>query len=146
MAAFLSKSSGTLGEINTTPLIDVMLVMLVMFIITIPPALNSVEVELPSGPPPPSDLPLPDRNVILLTGKGQLLWNGHAKSEAELAALLAVTRKMKPEPELQFQPEAYASYDQSARTLAIIKRAKVTKFGFVGNERYRDFGKPVAMR
>lgn len=69
----------------------------------------------------------------------RLLWNGAAVTSAQLAALLAGTSRMAIEPELQFEPAARASYDASARALKLIKASGVTKFGFVGNERYRRF-------
>ena len=139
MAFATSPGSGAMGEMNTTPLIDVMLVLLVMFIITIPVATHSVDIDLPSDvtadPPPLS----PVRNKIVVTGEGRLLWNGQSISDGTLASLLQESRTLAIEPELQLEPEAGASYDLTARTLRTIKASGVTKFGFVGNERYRDF-------
>ena len=129
-----------LGEINTTPLIDVMLVLLIMMIMTIPIATNALPVDLPHGPPPPI---VPDslRNKVVVTDAGAILWNGEAVSQAQLLGLLGRTRQFPIEPELQFEPQANASYDLSARVLNLIKASGVTKFGFVGNERYREFGR-----
>ena len=129
-------------EMNTTPLIDVMLVLLIMFIITIPVATHAVNIDLPVATPP-TNIPPPDsvKNKIVLTPTNQILWNGNAISEGELRFQLEATLKFPVEPELQFQPEAQAGYDLSAKVLNIIKGSGVTKFGFVGNEMYSEFSK-----
>ena len=128
-------------EMNTTPLIDVMLVLLIMFIITIPVATHSVDIDLPT----PSDAPTPDvdpiKNKVVLTGNGEILWNDNAINQNQLVANLQETLTFAVEPELQFEPEPSASYDLSAKVLNIVKASGVSKFGFVGNEKYRVFGK-----
>lgn len=135
-----TDSERPIGEINTTPLIDVMLVLLIMFVITIPVATHSVDVDLPGEPC--SGCPLsPISNKIVITASDAVLWNGEPIANDELASLLAHTRTMPVEPELQFEPDALASYAASARVLATIKASGVTKFGFVGNERYRQFAR-----
>ena len=133
-----TESERPMGEINTTPLIDVMLVLLIMFVITIPAATHSVGIDLPTKCP---DCPAPDtlKNRLTIDDSDTLRWNGAAITEAQLAAVLRQTLAMPMEPELQFQPSANASYDASARALATIKASGVTRFGFVGNERYRQF-------
>ena len=129
-------------EMNTTPLIDVMLVLLIMFIITIPVATHSVDIDLPA--PDPNDNPPPVdpvKNKLVLTPQNEILWNGNPLSPSELASNLQTSMQMPVEPELQFEPEPEASYELSAQVLNIIKGSGVTKFGFVGNEKYRVFGK-----
>ena len=127
-----------MGEINTTPLIDVMLVLLIMFVITIPAATNSVDVDV--GTSECFDCPLdPVKNRLVIDSDDTVRWNGEPVRQAQLAALLQQSRALPVEPELQFEPAANASYDASARTLATIKASGVTRFGFVGNERYRQF-------
>lgn len=144
MAMSAGKDNGEpMMDMNTTPLIDVMLVLLIMFIITIPIATHSIDIDLPvpnpnEAPPPPV---LPIVNKVVVLGDGQILWNGTPLSEGQLVSNLKSTTQMSPEPELQFQPEAEASYDQSANVLNMIKATQVTKFGFVGNERYSEFDK-----
>jgi len=130
--------SRPLGEINTTPLIDVMLVLLIMFVITIPAATHSVEVDLPRDC---ADCPAVDKvkNRIVIDSSDRVLWNRNAVNHAQLGALLAEIRHLPIEPELQFEPMSQASYDTSARTLDAIEAAGITRFGFVGNERYRTF-------
>ena len=129
-----------LSEINTTPLIDVLLVLLVMLVITIPVASHSLNVDLPQCggrcDTPEFD---PVRNRLTLDANDRMWWNGIAIDDAELAAILERTRALPIEPELQFAPEAGASYELAARTMRTIKASGVTKFGFVGNEQFRDF-------
>ena len=129
-------------DMNTTPLIDVMLVLLIMFIITIPVATHAVNIDLPSpNQPPPDTIVDTVKNKVVLTYQNQVLWNGQQVNNGQLVALLQQTVQMKPEPELQFQPDPGASYDLSAKALNIIKASGVTKFGFVGNEQFSEFGK-----
>lgn len=128
-------------DMNTTPLIDVMLVLLIMFIITIPIQTHAVKVDLPVNDPnqvqPPVD---PIKNKITIDPAGTIAWNGTPVNEATLTQYLETSITLDPEPELQFQPDPQARYEVVDQTLALIKRANVTKLGFVGNEQYyRDF-------
>ncbi|MCT2557989.1 biopolymer transporter ExbD [Tsuneonella sp. YG55] len=147
MAMSGGKDDGSpMMEMNTTPLIDVMLVLLIMFIITIPVATHSVDIDLPvpNNEPPPPDMIDPIKNKIVLTPQNEILWNGTAIDQGELVRNLEATKAIQPEPELQFEPDQQASYDLSIRVLNVIKASGVTKFGFVGNEKYREFGKAPA--
>jgi biopolymer transport protein ExbD len=129
-------------EMNTTPLIDVMLVLLIMFIITIPVATHAVNIDLPSpNSPPPLTKIERTKNQVTITPQGVVLWNGTPLNNAQLVGALNQTMAMKPEPELDFQPDAQAPYDMAAKVLNIIKASGVTAFGFVGNEQYYQFGK-----
>ena len=144
MAMSGGKDDGSpMMEMNTTPLIDVMLVLLIMFIITIPVATHSTDIDLPvpnpNDPPPPPVKPVV--NKVVLSRNGEILWNGSPLTGGQLVTNLKATRNMTPEPELQFQPDSDASYDLSAKVLNIIKGSKVTKFGFVGNEQFSEFDK-----
>ncbi|RZA28295.1 MAG: biopolymer transporter ExbD [Proteobacteria bacterium] len=143
MAMSGGKDDGSpMMEMNTTPLIDVMLVLLIMLILTIPVATHSVDIDLPSptpnSEPPPVD---PIKNKIVLTPSNEILWNGAPIDQAGLVTNLKTSLTYAVEPELQFEPEAMASYDLSAKVLNLIKASQVTKFGFVGNEKYRVFDK-----
>jgi biopolymer transport protein ExbD len=128
-------------EMNTTPLIDVLLVLLIMFIITIPVATHSVDIDLPV-PSDQQNLPEVDpiKNKIVITEQDQVLWNGQPLDDSGLVANLQASLALPEEPELQYEPTAGASYDRSLRVLDIIKGSGVTRFGFVGNEQYRTFG------
>ncbi|MEM1195412.1 MAG: biopolymer transporter ExbD [Pseudomonadota bacterium] len=75
-------------------------------------------------------------NVLAIASDNTILWNGEAASLEKLKGLLAETRAMDPEPQLRFEPAIEASYELSAGVLKIMKEAGVTKFGFVGNEKY----------
>lgn len=127
-----------IGEVNTTPLIDVMLVLLVMFIITIPLQSHRVPIDLPVDGPPPT-APINERNKLVITADGGLLWNGTPQSFEQLTGILQRVGGMPRQPELQFEPDAHARYEMVDAVLAQIKRANITAMGFVGNERYRDF-------
>ena len=128
-------------DMNMTPLIDVLLVLLIMFIITIPVATHSVDIDLPQPNNAPPPVVEPTKNKLVLTPQDQILWNGNPIDQGQLVAALQASTQMSPEPELQFEPEANASYDLSAKVLQIIKNSGVTRFGFVGNDKYRDFTK-----
>ena len=129
-------------EMNTTPLIDVMLVLLIMFIITIPVATHAVNIDLPSPQQTPPDTQVKrDKNKVTILPDATVQWNGTTVNNGQLVTLLQQSAKMKPEPELQYQPDAQAPYDISAKVLNIIKGSGVTAFGFVGNEQYSEFGK-----
>jgi len=129
-------------EMNTTPLIDVMLVLLIMFIITIPVATHAVNIDLPQPSQVPNNVTVdPIKNKLVLTMSNQILWNGAPINSGQLVSILESTKAIDPEPELQFQPEEYASYEIANQLMKIITDSKVTKFGFVGNENFATFQK-----
>jgi biopolymer transport protein ExbD len=129
---------GPMSEMNTTPLIDVLLVLLVMLIITVPISTHSLDVDLPTTG---EDGPSLTKNSLILRASGRLEWNGRPVSDAQLAGQLMLVRGMNPEPEVRFEPEANASYERSAQVMLIVKQSRVSNFGFAGNERYRTFGR-----
>ena len=142
--AMQTTSDNTSGEpmmdINMTPLIDVMLVLLIMFIITIPIQTHAVKLDLPvdqpNSPPPPID---PVKNKVVITAAGQILWNGNPVSQEQLRQYLELSQQINPIPELHLQPEPEAKYVLVDEVLAVTKRAHVEKMGFVGNEAYMNF-------
>jgi biopolymer transport protein ExbD len=140
MAMSMSAAEGEpMMDINTTPLIDVMLVLLIMFIITIPIQTHAVKLDLPqnnNSVTPPID---PVKNKVVITTAGQVLWNGAPVDLVTLRQYLDLTQQMNPIPELHLQPEPTARYELVDQVLAVTKRAHVEKMGFVGNEAYADF-------
>ncbi len=141
--AMQTTSDNAAGEpimdINTTPLIDVLLVLLIMFIITIPIQTHAVKLDLPQSseaPPPPVD---PIKNKVVITEAGAILWNGVQVNSLQLRQYLDVSQQMDPLPELHLQPEPNARYEVVDQVLAITKQAHVEKMGFVGNEQYANF-------
>ena len=144
MAMSGGKDDGSpMMEMNTTPLIDVMLCLLIMLMLGIPPVSHAVNIDLPvqNNEPPPPDLIDPVINKIVILDTGEIQWNGTPVSLDQVEQFLGQTKSMNPEPELQFQPAPTARYDVVDKTLAVVKRSQITKFGFVGNEQYRVFGK-----
>jgi biopolymer transport protein ExbD len=132
-----ADSDEPMMDINTTPLIDVMLVLLIMFIITIPIQTHAVKIDLPvndpNSTPPPVD---PIKNKIVVMPEGAVLWNGEPVQLTQLQELLERSTQMQPTPELHLQPHPEARYDLVDEVLAVTKRAQVTAMGFVGNEAY----------
>jgi biopolymer transport protein ExbD len=141
MAVSMASAEGEpMMDINTTPLIDVMLVLLIMFIITIPLQTHAVKLDLPQDQPnqqpPPID---PVKNKIVITPQDQVMWNGTPIDLTRMRQYLDVTQTMNPIPELHLQPDPYARYELVDEVLAVTKRARVEKMGFVGNEAYATF-------
>ena len=132
-----NESGEPMLDVNVTPLIDVMLVLLIMFIITIPIQTHAVKLDLPVNqqnvPPPPIE---PIKNKVVVTAEGQILWNGNPVTQQQLRQYLDITQQMNPIPELHLQPDATARYELVDQVLAVTKQAHVQKMGFVGNEYY----------
>ena len=124
-------------ELNITPLIDVLLVLLVMLILSIPIATHEIEVDLPA--PGPKSLER-EQIALVVTEADSVLWNGEAVSQAQLQQRLAMVAADPAEPVIRFEPEANASYDASVRVIHMAGDAHVPGFGFAGNHNYREFG------
>ena len=109
-------------DINTTPLIDVMLVLLIMFIITIPVQTHAVKLDLPvnqpNQPPPPVD---PVKNKIVIMPDGVVTWNSAPVDLVTLRQYLDITTQMTPTPELHLQPHPEARYELVDEVLAVTK-------------------------
>ena len=140
------KFDAPLGEMNTTPLVDVMLVLLVMFILAVPAAVDQLPFDLPTPNDHPVTLPINLQNDLTVDAKGRPAWNGAALGEAELFKVLNQTTHIKPEPLVRFTPAGAAPYSASARVLRLIKLSGVTSFAFVGNEQYAAFEKASGPR
>ena len=125
-------------EMNMTPLIDVLLVLIIMFIITVPIQTNAVKIDLPQK----SVAPLKSnavRNLLTIAPDGIARWNGMAADDATLIATLRASVRMRPQPELHLRPDGKARYERVDEVLAMTKRADITRMGFVGNEAYAQF-------
>lgn len=131
------ESADPMMDINTTPLIDVMLVLLIMFIITIPVQTHAVKLDLPQNnpnqTPPPID---PIKNVVVIMPDDSIQWNQQPVDLVRLRQYLDITTTMRPTPELHLQPHPEARYEVVDEVLAVTKRANITAMGFVGNEAY----------
>lgn len=124
-------------DINTTPLVDVLLVLLVMLIITIPIKLHSVDIEMPGRNAPPPLTP-PEVVQIDVTPVGSYLWNGEAvDGRAGLEARLRAAAALRPEqPEIHLRPHRAAKYDAVAAALASAQRLGLVRIGLVGSEQF----------
>lgn len=121
---------------NTTPLIDLMLVLLVMFIVSIPVATHKVPLDLPGPPTRVAEQVLMHR--LDIDAAGRFFWNGRPIPDAALPAHLAQVASDPGEPELHIAAHGETRYERVDQTLATVTRAGVTKLGFVGNERFAE--------
>lgn len=132
--AYADVAEQPFSTINTTPIIDVMLVLLIMFIITLPLMTHSVKIDLPG--PDVTGLETPETHQLALDSASRLSWDGAPITEADLPARLAAFRAAPQESVLHFRAEAETRYEDFDRVLAGVKRAGVRHLGFVGNERF----------
>lgn len=123
-------ASDTMSEINITPLVDVMLVLLVIFIVTAPLLTHAVRVDLPqaSSAPAPAD---PQAIEISVDAQGQAYWNTEPVSEPELTARLDAVARQQPQPELRLRADGAVPYRQVAQVMAAAAGAGVQRLGFV---------------
>lgn len=125
-----------MGEMNTTPLIDVMLVLLVMLIITIPIQLHSVDLNLPSGKAPPATTE-PEVVLLDIDFDGTLLWNGElVPDHAALESRMKDKAAQAPQPEIHLRPNKLVKYARVAAVMASAQRLGLKKLGMVGNEQF----------
>ena len=123
-------------DINTTPLIDVMLVLLVMLIITIPIQLHSVNLNLPTGNPPPP-LVLPDVVKLDIDDTSRVYWNGEVVDDRPaLEAKMSAAAQQQLQPEIHLRPDKSAKYSVVAGVMASAQRLGLTKIGIVGSEQF----------
>ena len=135
MAVGERQEGEPLSEINTTPLIDVMLVLLIMLIVTLPPQRHAVKLDTPlppppNAPPPPPDLPDPIR--IMVDFDGSILWNGTVVTRAQLDQNLKVEAGRPMQPEIHIEPHRLAKYGVVAHVMASAQRNGLKKMGVIG--------------
>ncbi|AUN31729.1 biopolymer transporter ExbD [Niveispirillum cyanobacteriorum] len=127
-------------EMNTTPLIDVMLVLLVMLIITIPVQTHAVKLDMPAGPPPPqTNVVEPEVITIEVDFDGTVIWNGTVlNSREEMEQQMQLKAAQQPQPEVHLRPNKLVKYKYVAAVLASAQRLGLNKIGMVGNEQFMD--------
>ncbi len=129
---------GSMCDINTTPLIDVMLVLLIMFIITIPVMTHAVKLDMPrptDAPPPPVR---PEVIDVEIDFDGTVLWNSTPVTLEALEGYFRTESQKEPQPELHLRPDKRARYDVVAKVLASAQRNRMQKIGFVNVAEFRD--------
>lgn len=132
-----SGESSVMVEMNTTPLIDVMLVLLIMFIMSLPVQTHAVKLDMPrpnqnTTPPEP-----PVVHSVDVDFDGTIIWDGNVTQNlAQVTRYLASVAASTPQPEVHLKPHRLAKYDTVAKILAIAQRLGVKKIGFVGNEQF----------
>ncbi len=127
------------AELNITPLIDVLLVLLVMMMLSIPAVTHKVAVDLPSGAPGTS---APIVNKLFLNAAGTAIWNGIPMDSDRLRGRLEIMAKDPAKPQLHFESDASARYERFDQLVAMIKRAGVEEVGFVGNKQFASWDSP----
>lgn len=128
-----------LADLNITPLIDVLLVLLVMLMLSVPAVTHKVPVDLPTGGPGTNT---PDINRLLLNSAGTAIWNDIPMDSDRLQVRLEMMARDPAKPQLHFETDARARYERFDQVVAMIKRAGVPEVGFVGNDQYKDWDRP----
>ena len=130
------KDADVMVDINTTPLIDVMLVLLIMLIITIPIQTHAVKLNMPVGKPPPTTTQ-PQVVTIDVDFDGTIIWNGEQlSSRPELEARMRAAAAMAEQPEIHLRPNKLVKYRNVAMVMASAQRLGLTKIGIVGHEQF----------
>jgi biopolymer transport protein ExbD len=124
-------------DINTTPLIDVMLVLLIMLIITIPIQTHAVKLNMPVGTPPPPTTP-PQVITLEVDFDGTIIWNGETVERPVLEQRFIAAAQMPVQPEFHLRPNKLVTYKHVAGVMASAQRNGVTKIGLIGAEQFLD--------
>ncbi|AQT60094.1 biopolymer transporter ExbD [Cellvibrio sp. PSBB023] len=126
----LDDDNEVMNEINMTPLVDVMLVLLIIFIITVPVLTHSVKVDLPRADNTPNELK-PETINIAVNAEGAIFWNETQVSFDDLEARLAGEASKEPQPEIHIRGDKAVAYEHVIQTMAAVQRAGILKLGFV---------------
>lgn len=124
------EESGIMAEINMTPMVDVMLVLLIIFIITLPVIQQAVKVELPKANSVRNEVK-PESVQLSIDAKGQIFWNSTAIDLETFNRYAEKAAKKEPQPEINLRADKYVKYEYVAQVLAASRRAGLTKLGFV---------------
>ncbi len=130
------SSSGPMCDINTTPLIDVLLVLLVTLIITLPIMTHAVKLDLPQQNQPPPQNVQPEVIDLEIDFDGTVVWNGTPVTMQQLDGYFATESQKDPQPEIHLSPDGMAKYDVVAKVLASAQRNRMKKIGFVNNAEF----------
>ncbi|MBC6905000.1 biopolymer transporter ExbD [Saccharophagus sp. K07] len=126
----LDDKTEVMSEINMTPLVDVMLVLLIIFIITVPVITHSVKVDLPRADNTPTELK-PDTIALAVTDNGVIHWNETLVTLEELELKLQAAAQQQPQPEIHLRGARTVAYEHVAQVMAAVQRAGIAKLGFV---------------
>lgn len=141
MSMSMPKEGGepdVIVEMNTTPLIDVMLVLLIMLIITIPIQTHAVKLNMPTGNPPATNEP-PKVVQIDIAATGSISWNGSVMAtKAQLEENITAAAAINPQPEVHLRPDKAAKYEVVAMVMASSQRIGLNKIGLIGSEQFLD--------
>ena len=137
----LDDGEDVMSEINMTPLVDVMLVLLIIFIIAIPVLTNAVKLDLPRATANP-DEDRPERVTLSVTIDGVVHWNDIVLAEGELQTRLGEAASRQPQPELAIRGDRQADYEHVIRVMAAAQRAGITRLGFVTEPGGQAFAVP----
>lgn len=125
-----SKGGAPMADINVTPMVDVMLVLLVIFIMTAPLFTHAIKLDLPAAQSTPS-MEKPETVTLSINGEGRLFWNNEPLSQAELEARMAAAAQQKPLPELQLRADKGTRYEIIAQVMSAAQNSGLTKMGFI---------------
>ncbi|MCL6231312.1 MULTISPECIES: biopolymer transporter ExbD [Acinetobacter] len=129
------KDDDVMLDVNMTPLIDVMLVLLIMFIITIPIPNNSINIDLPNGTPPPTNEKPPEPVTLRIDAQGKLFWNGQPVANKQaLETLFAGVAQQADQDTIKVQPDKMTEYKDVAMVMAAAQRLNVKKIGVSANQ------------
>ena len=117
-------------EINTTPLVDVMLVLLIIFIITVPVMNHNIQINLPRATSQPSQTK-PDAIEVSIDASGKLFWNKDSVDMEQLSARIATAARSNPQPELHLRAERTTQYEKVAQVMATAQAGGLNKIGFI---------------
>ena len=133
-----STQARPMSEMNVTPFIDVLLVLIIMLIMVVPIATHSLDIPLPTGD---GKFEVRATNTVSIDAQDRLFWNDQPIDRQDLLNQLATSTSSEVKPLLRFDPAPNASYDVSAKTIALIKDSGTENFAFVGNHLHKDFGR-----
>lgn len=135
-SACLAAEPAPIGEVNTTPLIDVMLVLLILCVISVPVMNHSIPIRLP-GPTPTLDRTEPQVHRLAMDSAGRMRWNGLPIASGDLPSRLEIFRR-EPGSVLQISTSGEARYEAFDRMLGTVKRAGIERLDFIGNASFAE--------